>query len=133
MTLGGRHKPVVHAVACMVWGLDILWIGGAGLATYFCRDAIRLRVLNWPIHQALKFLLLSTLLALVEEMVTTLMTNCAPLFGVRIGEAYITASTNYLDVITFHSVVVIVPQLAAWAWMSTRYAFRPFDIFLLYG
>jgi hypothetical protein len=133
MTLGGRHKPVVHAVACMVWGIDLLWIGGAGLFTYLFRDAVRNRVLSWRLSAALKFLILATTMALVEEMVTTLMTNCAPLFGVRIGEAYITASTNYLDVITFHSVVVIAPQLAAWAWMFTRYAFRPFDVFILYG
>ena len=45
------------------------------------------------------------LLAMLEEVVTTSMTNCAPLFGVKIGEAYITASSNYFDVILRHSVV----------------------------
>lgn len=133
MTLGGRHNRTIHAVACMVWGLDLLWIGGAGLITYFWRDAIRERVFNWRLNAAAQFLLMATTMALIEEMVTTLMTNCAPLFGVGIGEAYITASTNYLDVITFHSIIVIVPQLAAWSWMITRYAFRPFDVFVLYG
>jgi hypothetical protein len=133
ITLGGRHNRVVHAVACMVWGIDLLWIGGAGLFTLLFRDAIRKWAVGWRLSPALKFWILATAMVLVEEMVTTLMTNCAPLFGVRIGEAYITASTNYLDVITFHSVIVIAPQLAAWAWMFTRYAFRPFDVFILYG
>ena len=38
------------------------------------------------------------------------MTNCAPLFGVEMGEVYITASGNDMDVVLFHSVVVFVPQ-----------------------
>lgn len=133
MTLGGRHKPVVHAVACMVWGLNIIWIGGAGLVSYTARDRVRAWVSGWKIRPAWSFLILATVMVLLEEAVTTLMTNCGPLFGVRYGEAYITASGNYFDVIAYHSVVVIVPQLAAWAWMFTRYRFRPFDAFLLYG
>lgn len=51
-----------------------------------------------------KFVVFATVLALIEEAITTTMTNLAPLFGVEIGEAYITASTNYVDVVLFHSV-----------------------------
>jgi hypothetical protein len=40
---------------------------------------------------------MTTALALMEEAITSSMTNLAPLFGVKIGEAYITASTNYFD------------------------------------
>ena len=36
---------------------------------------------------------------LLEEAITTLMTNCAPFLGVSIGQAYITASANYFDVV----------------------------------
>ena len=61
------------------------------------------------------------------------MTNLAPLFGSRIGEAYITASTNYLDVILFYSVVVFIPYFIVLAWILGRYAFGPFAVFLSFG
>jgi hypothetical protein len=75
----------------------------------------------------------ATALALLEEVVTTTMTNLAPLFGVKIGEAYITASTNYFDVVLLHSVVVIAPLFLAWALILWRYAFPPFAVFILFG
>ena len=80
-----------------------------------------------------KFFGFVTLMALVEEAITTAMTNCAPLLGVEMGEVYITASGNYLDVVLFHSVVVFLPQFAIWGWLLKRYAFSPFAVFLLYG
>ena len=61
------------------------------------------------------------------------MTNLAPLFGVKIGEAYITASTNYLDVVALHSVVMFVPLFVGWAVILSRYAFSPFAVFVLFG
>jgi hypothetical protein len=61
------------------------------------------------------------------------MTNLAPLFGVPVGAAYITASANYLDVVAFHSVVVFVPMFIAWAWMLSRWDFHPAEVFLLFG
>jgi hypothetical protein len=72
-------------------------------------------------------------MAMLEEAVTTTMTNLAPLFGAEIGEAYITASTNYFDVILHHSVIVFVPWFIAWAWILKRYEFSPFWVFLLFG
>jgi len=72
-------------------------------------------------------------LALLEEAITTLMTNCAPLLGVRIGQAYITASANYLDVILYHSVVVFVPLFIGWAVLLWRWRFTPFAVFVLFG
>jgi hypothetical protein len=79
------------------------------------------------------FVLSCVLLALVEEAITTTMTNCAPFFGVAVGEAYITASANYFDVVLFHSVVVFVPLFIGWAVMLRRWAFSPFQVFLLFG
>ena len=55
------------------------------------------------------------------------------MFGVPVGQAYITASANYLDVILGHSVIVFVPMFAAWAWLLSRYDFRPAEVFLLFG
>lgn len=54
---------------------------------------------------------------------TTKMTNMAPLFGVKMGEAHITASANYLDVALCHSVVVLVPTCIAWALLLRYYDF----------
>ena len=78
-------NPVQRAIVGMAWGLILLWIGACGLGMwrwrdFWCRQAARIR-LPWP----LKFVLGCITLALVEEAITTLMTNCAPLFGVPFG------------------------------------------------
>jgi hypothetical protein len=107
------RNPAHRAVIGMAWGLIVLWIGCCGLAMWrwregLCRLAARVR-LPWQV----KFVLGCTTLALTEEAITTLMTNCAPLFGVTLGEAYITASANYFDVRTAaqsHERVVSIPK-----------------------
>ncbi len=63
----------------------------------------------------------------------SLLTNAAPLFGLRIGDAYITASANYWDVVLGHSVIIFVPMFIAWAWLLGRYRFTPNQVFLLFG
>jgi hypothetical protein len=80
-----------------------------------------------------KFVLGCTTLALTEEAITTLMTNFAPLFGVTLGEAYITASANYFDVVLYHSVVVFVPMFIGCAVLLHWWRFSPFAVFLLFG
>jgi hypothetical protein len=132
-TLMLGHKPVYRALFGMLWGLILLWILGVGWLTLRYREAVRKRVQYLNISLWLLFTLFATVMALIEEAVTVSMTNLAPLFGVKVGEAYITASANYFDVVAMHSVIVIVPQFAAWGWLLTRYAFRPFQVFLLFG
>lgn len=127
------ENPVQRAVLCMAWGLILLWIAGCGLAMWRWRDlwngfAAKVR---WP--WMLKFILGCTFLALLEEAITTSMTNCAPLFGVEVGEAYITASANYFDVVLYHSVVVFVPMFIGWSVMLRWWKFSPFAVFLLFG
>jgi hypothetical protein len=117
----------------MVWGLILIWIGAGGLTMWRWR-LVGCRWLNrlpwpWPV----RFVVGATVLALVEEAVTTLMTNAAPVFGLEIGQAYITASANYLDVVLFHSVVMFVPMFIAWAVILRRWAFPPFAVFVLFG
>lgn len=126
-------NPPQRAVLCMAWGLILIWITGCGLTMYrwrdfWCRLAAKVR-LPWM----LKFVLGCTFLACLEEAVTTSMTNCAPLFGVNIGQAYITASANYFDVIMYHSVVVFVPFFVAWAVMLRWWKFSPFAVFVIFG
>ena len=126
-------KPAPRAMLFMAWGLILLWIGGCGLAMWrwrelWCRLAARVR-LPWMV----KFVLGCVALALLEEAITTLMTNCAPLFGVERGRAYITAAANYFDVVLYHSVVVFVPFFIGWAVLLRLWRFTPFAVFVLFG
>jgi hypothetical protein len=127
------RNPVQRAVIGMAWGLILLWIGGCGLAMWRLRDLGCRLAAGLRLPWMLKFVLGCTALALVEEAITTLMTNCAPLFGVSLGQAYITASANYFDVVLYHSVVVFVPLFTGWAVMLRWWRFSPFAVFVLFG
>jgi hypothetical protein len=126
-------NPRVRATVAMGWGLILLWIGLCGSLMVCFRESIRAGVLSIPVGWKTRFILFATVLALVEEAITTTMTNLAPLFGVKIGQAYITASTNYIDVVGLHSVVIFVPLFVGWAIILSRYAFSPFSVFVLFG
>jgi len=125
--------PVARAVLGMAMGLVLLWIVAGGLLMRLYRDRVRAAFARIKQPWQVKFVVFCTLLILVEELITTGMTNLAPLFGVPIGKAYITASSNYFDVIAFHSVVVIAPMFLGWAWLLSRYDFSPNAVFLLFG
>ena len=133
VTVAVWRNPHMRAVLGMASGLIVFWIGLGGGLMVWHRDRIRAAVQRWECWWPAKFVVFATALALLEEVVTTTMTNLAPLFGVKIGEAYITASTNYFDVVLLHSVVVIAPLFLAWALILWRYAFPPFAVFLLFG
>ena len=128
-----RENRVMHAVISMGLGLILLWVFLGGLLMYLLRNRIRSIVQAILLHWQVKFTLFGILMAMLEEAITTTMTNLAPLFGVRVGEAYITASANYFDVILHHSVIVFIPWFIAWAWILKRYDFSPFWVFLLFG
>ena len=81
----------------------------------------------------LSFTLAASILALAEEAVAVTITNLAPLYGVSLGEAYITASSNYFTVVFFHSVIVFVPMFVTLGWLLKRYDISPFKTFLLFG
>ena len=125
--------PNSRAVIFMGTGLVLLWIVLGGSLMWATRDRVRAFVLRIRLPWSMTFILFCTLLALTEEAVTVSMTNLAPLFGVPVGAAYITASANYLDVVALHSVVVFVPMFIAWAWMLAHWDFAPAEVFLLFG
>lgn len=127
-----NHRRAL-AIARMTTGLVVIWAGIGGALMFRLRHRIRALVLAIALGWRLKFVLFATLLACLEEAVTVTMTNLAPLFGSRIGEAYITASTNYLDVITFHSVVVFIPCFIVMAALLARYRFSAFAVMLGFG
>jgi hypothetical protein len=113
-------------------GLVLIWNVLGGLVMYRNRDRVRWLVLSLPGRWTVKFVVFCTLLALAEEAVTTTMTNLAPIFGVPVGKAYITASANYLDVVCFHIVIVFIPWFVGWAWMLSRRDFHPTLVLLLF-
>ncbi len=128
-----KNNSVLHAVFGMALGLYVLWIIIGGLLMNKNKGKIKEWVLKIHLNWQLKFVLFCTFLALLEEAITTGMTNLAPIFGVPIGQAYITASANYLDVVLGHSVILFVPIFIAWAYLLSKYDFNPNQVFLLFG
>lgn len=126
-------NPVQRAVLAMAWGLILLWIVSGGLVMWRWRETWDRLAAKVPLPWWLKFILGCIALALAEEAITTAMTNCAPLFGVRVGQAYITSSADYFDVVLYHSVVIFVPLFVGWAVMLHWWNFSPFAVFLLFG
>ncbi|MGA2663984.1 MAG: hypothetical protein ABSF83_03485 [Nitrososphaerales archaeon] len=122
-----------RAIILMAAGLVLLWVVLGGCLTLRYRDRVREAVLRVGVRWEWRFLLMATGMALLEEAITTTMTNLAPELGSQIGVAYITASTNYLIVISFSSVVVFVPEFVGWVFLLRRYDFSPNEVFLLYG
>ncbi len=128
LTIASSRDRISMGFVKMIWGLGILWIVGAGIITYAMKGRHKFGE-GWR----LKFVVLSTVLAMIEEAIATTMTNLAPVFGLEIGEAYITASANYIDVITFHSVVIFIPMFYAWSRILRTYDFSPFQGLILFG
>jgi len=97
-------------LAKMAWVINFFWIVGFGLLSLYLRK--RVARFGATIHRGLVSVFVGFVIsfALIEEGIATAMTNFAPLFGVEMGEVYITASGNDMDVVLFHSVVVFVPQ-----------------------
>ena len=122
-------SAMARGIASMATGLIILWIFVCGALMFRLRDAMRAIVRGIPLGWRLKFVLFCVLLACIEEAITVTMTNLAPLFGARIGEAYITASTNYLDVVLLHSVIVFIPLFIALMLILARYDLSPFAFY----
>lgn len=126
-------RPVERAIALMMAGILVGWVGVVGTLSLALRPRLRAAVARRDPNRPATFVAGATTLALVEEAITTAMTNAAPLFGVPVGTAFVTASTDYLDVVLGHSVVVFVPMFLAWAWLLERYRFDPVAVFALFG
>jgi hypothetical protein len=133
LNLTSDAPPFQKANIKMALGLILIWaILGGSLMVRF-RDQIRDLVLRIPLPWQLKFFLFCTLLALLEEAVTVSMTNLAPVFGAEIGQAFITASANYLHTVLFHSVIVFLPMFLIWTILLNYFDFPPTHVFLLFG
>ena len=126
-------QVVTHAVLGMGLGLYLFWIILFGLVSAGFKNQVRRFSDTLKINWHLKFVVFSIALAMLEEVVTTTMTNLAPIFGARVGQAYITASANYWDVVLGHSVIAFAPMFIAWAVLLSYFDFTSNQVFLLFG
>jgi hypothetical protein len=122
-----------RAIFLMADGMILLWIIVGGSLTPMLRRRLVPRIAAIPIDWRLRFVLFCTAMALIEEVITTTMTNLAPFFGTTPEEAHITASTNYFHVVLCHSVVLFFFMFVVWAWMLSRWDFTPLKVLLLFG
>lgn len=122
-----------RAIFLMADGMILMWIIIGGSLTPMLRRRLVPRIAAIPLDWRIRFVLFCTVMALAEEVITTTMTNCAPLLGTTPEEAHITASTNYFHVVLCHSVVLFVFMFMVWAWMLSRWNFSPLKVLLLFG
>ncbi|MDE2312268.1 MAG: hypothetical protein KGJ93_04265 [Patescibacteria group bacterium] len=127
------QSQITKATLGMGLGLVLIWVGLGGWLSYKFKNSVKRLFSTLPGSPAWKFFLFSLTLAMLEEAIAVLMTNTAPLYGLGLGQAYITASTNYWDTIFGHSVILFLPQFAVWALILKRYNFKPLQVMLLFG
>jgi hypothetical protein len=126
-----RYGTFEGAILLMAATLGLVWNVFGGAVMCVARNPVCELVGRSRLNRRATFFLFATLLALLEEGVTTTLTNLAPLFGN--AQAFITASPNYLEVVVWHSVVVIAPMFLVWSWFLARFSFSPGAVFLLFG
>ena len=126
-----RSGTFAGAIMQMAATLGLIWIVLGGIIMFLTRHRIRKLVSKSPLSQGATFIGFSVALALLEEAVTTTLTNLASMFGS--SEAFITASRNYFEVVLWHSVIVIAPMFLVWAWLLSRFKFSPTAVLLLFG
>jgi len=126
-----RYGTFEGAIMLMAASLGLVWNVIGGGIMYLARNLARGLVSKSPLGPGATFILFAIALALLEEVVTTCLTNLAPAFGDQ--RAFITASRNYCEVVVWHSVVVIAPMFAVWAWFLGRHRFSTGSVVLLFG
>lgn len=126
-------NPEEIAIIKMALGLSFIWIVLWGISQYLLKDKIKGMVSIWKQDWERKFMTMCVVLVLIEEAIATTMTNMATTFWGTPGVAFITASSNYLEVILFHSVIVFIPMFYAWKIILKKYDFRAPTVLLLFG
>ncbi len=127
------ENPKGFAIITLAIGLFVLWALCFAFIMYRIKDKIKLFYEKRNYSVILVVSLGGILLALVEEAIATLMTNMAPLFGFSTTEVFITASANYIEVVTRHSVIVFVPWIIVWGIILSKYSIHPNVVFILFG
>jgi hypothetical protein len=128
----GNPNPDERAIIFMGLSLIAIWCVLGGSLMFL----LRVRLTEWArctkIRWKVRFVGISIGMALLEEAVTTSLTNLAPYYGAVSETARITVSTNYFEVIS-NSVLAFIPWFICWAWLLGRYDFKPLEVMLLFG
>lgn len=128
--IDSQGNPISQAIIGMGIVLMIVWMGAFGIIQILTKQYLP----HIKRNVLIKFALLATVMILIEEAITTSITNLAePLFNVSSSDAYITASTNYLEVILSHSVVVFIPMFICWGYILKKYDFSYLWVYVLFG
>jgi hypothetical protein len=128
----GEKNPDKRAILSMGLGLIFIWCIFGGIIMRLSRDRFITWITRFDFNWQFRFVILCIIMALIEEAVTTSLTNAAPLFGALTSAAKITSSTNYFKVIS-GSVVAFIPLFICWVWLLGKYDFRPLEVMLLFG
>ena len=131
--LTNETNPDNRAIIKMGVALILVWCVLGGVLMLRFRDRFVAWATRIPLGWRTRFVLLCIAFAMLEEAVTTSLTNLAPLFGGVTEAARITASKNYLEVVFLNSVIAFVPMFVCWGWLLSRYDFRPSEVLLLFG
>jgi hypothetical protein len=131
--LTNEANPDNRAIIKMGVALILIWCVLGGTLMLRFRDRFVAWATRIPLGWRTLFVLLCIAFAMLEEAVTTSLTNLAPLFGGVTDAARITASRNYLEVVFLNSVIAFIPMFVCWGWLLSRYNFRPAEVLLLFG
>jgi hypothetical protein len=126
-----KDDRIIHVAVDMLWYLILFWVVIGGTTMYILRHKFYnfYAKIRWPFW--LKFTLFSTLLAMLEEFIAVSINNkLSPLTG---GQAKLTASTNYWEVVSQHSVVAFIPLFMIFGFLINKYKWTQFKTFLTFG
>lgn len=126
-----KDDPVIHVAVDMLWFLALGWVLICGSIMYLLQDkfyALYVKI-KWPFW--LKFTVFALLFSMVEEAVAVTINNVlSPRSG---GIAKLTVSTDYLEVVTQHSIVALLPLFIIFGLLIPKFKLTQFQTFLLFG
>jgi hypothetical protein len=119
----GSENTDERAVILEGGSLIFLWCIAGGLSFKCFKHPLITNMQRIAIPWGLRFVVFCILFAMLEEAVTTSLSNLAVHFLGASMKGIITASLNYWEVIGLHSVVVFVPMFIVWVFLLRRLDF----------
>ena len=115
----------------MLWCLIIFWVFVCGSLIYLFRNLFWKYYLkiSWPF--SIRFTVFATIFFLIEEFMAVSINNY--FYPVTKGVVMLTASTNYWEVVSQHSVVIFIPILIIFSLFIKFFKLNPQKSFLYFG
>ena len=129
LTLLVLNDPVKLISVLELWSLIFFWVFLCGSLMYFLRNTFtkyysRIRLPIW-----IKFTVFSTTFALIEEAIAVSINN----YFYQSGVHGLTASTNYWEVISKHSIIALLPVFLIFSFYIQKFKPSPYKAFLYFG